>query len=644
MNATVRKWVVITGTMLAIVVGCNPTVTPVVDTGTGTDGLAVSDGGFSDAPVSPGGTGGVVDVGGDVGIDEVVITEDGGEETRSFFTAFQIDPTAEDTAGPKFVVAGYVDDPNAPEGERTLDLVTGWNQSQPVQIHFQQRNADGTISFRTVVLAGTSPVAVIAGVELGHINADEFLDVVVLVKAAGAGTFCPPKVPGGDPTEISLLEGVILVYFNPGDGIDPETGEPMYFNGDRWRQLVNAPTRGPGFVNGLILDAEGDQWIHNQYPGNEEVSFDESKTQPEWSGFTSLVVVDLDEDGFDDVLVALNPGECETLGQNPPVNTIDLWVNPGFRNGEDPEFAEFWGTRHPDGNWPDGRTRRVPVTLLAAVAQVKDIAVYDVDGDDDIDVVATFPNAISNNISWARNPLYTVSRELEFPGDFDAVVAGTLLDRIDPGAPRFNATRWEVRPIGQLDSGADTLALGDIDNDGFTDVVVRSTAGQLVQWFRRPNAQTIQPEFPPFDPTPDRFNFPWNVFTLTEFDEQAPEGMAVGDFTGDGQVELAIAAEGAVFWYDGTLSETVFDAWAPNTIIQDSPADAADLTPGAGVGVSAVDVSTSINDILIVDLDEDGRLDIVATLDRRSGSGLSDDRIVWYRNIRTEEDEADAGE
>jgi len=637
MNATVRKWVVITGTTLVIVVGCNPTVTPVGDTGTNTDGLAVSDGGFSDAPVSPGGTGGVVDVGGDVGIDEVVITEDGGEETRSFFTAFQIDPTAEDTAGPKFVVAGYVDDPNAPEGERTLDLVTGWNQSQPVQVHYQLRGADDTISFRTVVLAGTSPVGVIAGVELGHINADEFPDVVVLVKAAGAQTFCPPEAQvdnpltedeEDEPTEISRLEGVILVYFNPGDGIDPETGEPMYLNGDRWRQIVNAPTRPPGFVNGRLVDEEGNQWIHNQYPGREEVSFDESKTQPEWSGFTSLVVVDMDEDGFDDVIVALNPGECETLGQDPPVNTVDLWMNPGFRNGEDPEFAEFWGTPHPEGNWPDGRTRRVPITLLGSEVPVKDIALYDVDGDDDIDVVATFTNAITRNIRWARNPLYTVARELEFPGDFAAVVG----------------TPWEVRPIGQLDSGADTLALGDIDNDGFTDVVVRSTNGQLVQWFRRPNAQTIQPEFPPFDPTPDRFNFPWNVFTLTEFDQQAPEGMAVGDLTGDGQVELAIAAEGAVFWYDGTLSETVFDAWAPNTIIQDSPADTADLTPGAGVGVSAVDVSTSINAILMVDLDEDGRLDIVATLDRRSGSGLSDDRIVWYRNIRTEEDEADAGE
>jgi len=268
--------------------------------------------------------------------------------------------------------------------------------------------------------------------------------------------------------------------------------------------------------------------------------------------------------------------------------------------------------------------------------------VYDVDGDNDVDVVATFTNAITSNVSWARNPLYLVSQELEAPGNFNAVVAGPTFTPFF--GPRFNATMWEERPIGQIDTAADTLALGDIDGDGFTDIVVRSTIGQIVQWFRRPNAQTIQPEFPPFDPVPDRFNFPWNVFTLTEFDGQAPEGMAIGDITGDGQVELAIAAEGAVFWYDGTLSETIFDAWAPNTIIQDSPVDTTDPTqagptptPGAGVGVTEVDVTTSINDLLIVDLDEDGRLDIVGTLDRRSGAGLSDDRLVWYRNTKTED-------
>lgn len=36
----------------------------------------------------------------------------------------------------------------------------------------------------------------------------------------------------------------------------------------------------------------------------------------------------------------------------------------------------------------------------------------------------------------------------------------------------------------------------------------------------------------------------------------------------------------------------------------------------------------------------DGRNDIVGTLDRRTGSGLSDDRLVWYRNVRTDPDEA----
>ena len=222
MNATVRKWVVITGTTLAIVVGCNPTVTPVGDTGTSTDGLAVSDGDFSDAPVSPGGTGGVVDVGGDVGvIDEVVITEDGGEETRSFFTAFQIDPVSEDTAGPKFVAAGDIDQ------DGLLDLVSAWNQSQPLQLHLQRRDPDGNISFRTITLAGTSPIAVVAGLEVEQINDDGWLDIVVLVKATRGVTLCPTD----PPTEISRLEGEIIILFSPGDA-------DLIPDGDRWTEMI----------------------------------------------------------------------------------------------------------------------------------------------------------------------------------------------------------------------------------------------------------------------------------------------------------------------------------------------------------------------------------------------------------------------
>ena len=106
-----------------------------------------------------------------------------------------------------------------------------------------------------------------------------------------------------------------------------------------------------------------------------------------------------------------------------------------------------------------------------------------------------------------------------------------------------------------------------------------------------------------------------------------------------------VAVEGGIFWYDSTVGATVFDPWFPTTIIQDAGNASGDATqadgtsdsgsvPGSGVGADSFDTSTNINSLLIVDLDGDGRNDIIGTLDRRSGAGLSDDRLVWYRNTR----------
>ena len=692
MKSSLIKNIAFTATLFGVIFGCNSVIDHVVneanmgdatggDPGTLPSGVDGSTGGggfdsvdsdFSDAPVSPGGTGGVI---GEDGVQA-------GEETRSFFTAFQIDPESEDTAGPKFVVAADMNQ------DGLLDLVSAWNQSQPIQLHLQGRDADDNISFRTINLGGTTPIALVAGLEVGQINDDGWLDIVVLAKATGFAAFCPTN----PPTQVSLLDGEIVLLFSPGD---PD----LIADGDRWRFMNPAddPNAESSLINPLvsiIVDTQPPirvQWSKH-FPGIEEGGIDEIKVKPEFGGFASLLVADMNLDGFDDIIVALNPAECEELGQLPPLNTVDLWLNPGAGLAEE---SSAWGVPYGAFN------RGVPLSIMADIPQVKDLAVLDVDEDGDPDLVATYTNSLSQNVRWARNPF--VPHDPGGPGgtaemvagfgdgadlcaggartgepcpngdaDCAAVADGFCADGVCAGGVRsgqscdgngnclgaeagacldttwrFFSTGWQERPIGQIDTAADAFAVGDLDGDGFDDIVVRSTEGQLVQWFRKPSALVVQPEFPPNDPTPDRFNFPWPVYTLTEFVNQEAAAISVGDLTGDGRNEVIAAADGAVLWFDRTPAPTVFDPWSPHTVIQDSPDEDTDLgtggppsaAPGTGVGVGAVDTSTYINTLLVVDLDGDGKNDIVGTLDRRSGTGLSDDRLVWYRNTRTEDEE-----
>ncbi|HUU84305.1 MAG TPA: FG-GAP-like repeat-containing protein [Phycisphaerae bacterium] len=723
---------------------------------------------------STAGGGDFVDVGGDV-VDqrpEPVVVEEEGEETASNFRAIQIDPAREDSAGPKYIRSFDMDNDGLP------DLVTGWNESQPIQLHLQRRDMDGRISFVSVNLGGTSPLAVIGGVDVADFDQDGWLDLAVAAKTTGSVGICPK--PGAlPPYEPKGLQAEIQILFNPGN-IDDIT------DGDAWQLLRLSRS-----------------WL----PGREDVEVQEARTFPEFNGYTGIAAGEIDGINGPDIVVAFNPVECVFYGDEPPINRVELYPNPGgaatFDQGavpraavanagpdqpipvpdpaeENPEPVDvvldgsgsysrladgFYGgvtymweqiagpdvelsganlaaptfaapltsniltfrltvssgdaadndlvnvvvgepanlpptiestsgdqSVVPDVDDPDAtvvvmsvfatdpdtanlnytwdQTAGNPVTLNTTATgtasftasqasgelrfrvtvsdgtgsdsalivitsgvwapiriegdlpRVSDVEIADVDLDGDADIFYTYPNRISSNISWARNPL--VPHSVGGAGGPDVVHGG-------------EAT-WQHRPVGNVNTFADVIELGDVDLDGFDDVLVRSREGGIVQWFRHPGAADLEPIFPPPDVVPDRFNFPWQVYTMAEYEFHEPAGITIGDLTNDGFNEVIIAAGGVVYWYDAGLVDSPYQSWGENFVVDDTKAQGTTDDPS---DPDFIDAGTIVYNVTVVDIDGDGWGDVIATFDRRTLSGLNDDTLLWFRNTLGEQ--ADEG-
>jgi len=516
---------------VAVLSGCVPTTVPA-------DGEPTADvvSEFSEGTTGFADTGSFFTEAADVGsLPPLVPEADDETQTESFFLARSIDPASEDSAGPKFVDVGDVDRDGLP------DLATAWNQSQVVQLHLQRRGGDGSVFFQTIQIAGTTPIAIVAGLKLADMDGDGWLDIVVLVKHQSFTPICPLN---GLPLDNGFT-GVVLILFSPGGDVT---------NGADWSETT--------LFESLELTPLGIP------PGRPVEGQVRAIDFPEEGGMTALAVGDLSGDSVPDIVITSNRPDdpCHTPGEN----DIELYTNPSGGTARD-------GTR-----WPQTLVDRDAPPL-------EDLKLVDIDGDGRLDILFTRPSAASANIAWRRN-----------------LGGGTFDFR---------------RPVGMIDGGADVMTLGDVDRDGLVDVVVRSNLGSIIQWFRHPGADD---PLNVSDTVPPRPDIPWSVFTLIDLGDRDPRGIALGDINFDGQPEVLLGASGSVFWLDSSTAPSVFDPWSANLIVDDAQLDNS---------LFAAQGSALINDLLVFDIDCDGINDIIASVDRQSLSGLSNDVVIWFRNV-----------
>lgn len=291
---------------------------------------------------------------------------------------------------------------------------------------------------------------------------------------------------------------------------------------------------------------------------------------------TAPTLADVDGDGDLDVVYA-----------DPPANAIDWLENSG------------------EGIF--GLPR--PISLLAA--EVTEILAVDLDGDADMDLVVRSNTApalttYENLGSGTFGPRQVVARpatlsfarirglaaeDVDGDGDVDLVEGVTYSQGLvtfmavrlytNDGTGGFAAAATLFSDPNLEDRGISDLAATDMDGDGDIDVVVSTTVTSIA--LPRAGVQVL---------VNDGGSSNWS-WVAVEGSLPGTQAVITGDLDDNGAQDILLAADGRVLFYGGTGTLT----FAPGASLVDGP---------------------PIRSLATADMDADGRLDLLRTLDTES--------------------------
>ncbi|MCP4583726.1 MAG: T9SS type A sorting domain-containing protein [candidate division Zixibacteria bacterium] len=306
-------------------------------------------------------------------------------------------------------------------------------------------------------------------------------------------------------------------------------------------------------------------------PGLAQTYFDEHIIDSLTYGTCSLEAPDLDGDGDLDVLGAVQED-----------NNVVWWRNDG---GEPITWTKF--------------------VIADNVLEAHSAYAEDLDGDDDLDVIATAYG--SSQIYWWRNdggdPIvwmrFTISNsynaahevysiDLDDDGDNDVLGASSILHRIswwrnEGGDPIV----WNELTIDDNCGMAKSVRVADLDGDSLLDVIGASIQDHDMIWYRNDGGDPIQ----------------WTEYLIDGNFGGAHRVQAIDmDYDNDIDIVGAGYLGNQIAWWRNDGGDPV--TWVKQTV---------------GVAVMGACVA------MAADIDSDGDMDI-------AGTGQASDEVSWWRN------------